>query len=166
MAKAFFNITNGWCGFSTSNFDVILSNASFFSLIIPGMPCISTRAPNSERSHASTTLTPERSPHNRTYVASGMLSLRMVSSHLLPLTSKPIIALNLSSYTTKSSWTLSGEPPRVASSKYHTLNSDWTPWSASSTDRAKSAGPIVSPCWMPIFEANPPSPKINLVGDE
>ena len=28
MAKAFFNKTNAWCGFSTSNFYVILSSAS------------------------------------------------------------------------------------------------------------------------------------------
>ena len=113
--------------------------------IVPGMRCISTGAPSSERSLASTTLTPGRSPLNRASVASGMLSLRMVSSHLLQLTSKPI-ALSLSSNTTKSSWTLSGESPRVASSKYHAYNADWSPRAASSTDRAKSAGPIGSPC--------------------
>ena len=89
--------------------------------------------PCSERTHASTILTPGRSTLNR---ASGILSLRMVSSHLLPLTSKPI-ALSLFSDTTKPSWTLSGMSPRIASSKYLTFNSDRTPWAASSTDRAK-----------------------------
>ena len=85
------------------------------------LDCISTGAPSSESSHDSTTLTPGRSPLNRASVASGMLSLRMVSSHFLPLTYKPI-ALSLSSNTTKLSWTLSGESSRVVSSKYHTLN--------------------------------------------
>ena len=136
-----------------------------FSLIVPKCLVYPSGDPNSERSHTSTTLTPGRSSLKRAFVASGMLSLRMVSSHLLPLTSKPIVP-TLSSNSTKLSWTLSGESLRVASSKYHTLNSDWTPRAASSTDRAKRAGQIWSPCWMAISEANPSLPKNNLVGDE
>ena len=65
ISKAFFNKTNTRCGFSTSNFDVILSSASIFLWIVPGMPCISTCAPSSERSDQGL----------------GMLSLRMVRSH-------------------------------------------------------------------------------------
>ena len=68
-----------------------------------------------------------RSPLNRASVASCMLSLRIVSYHLLTLTSKPIV-LSLSSNTNKLSWNLDGEFPRVATSKYHTSNSDWTLW--------------------------------------
>ena len=131
--------TKAWCRFSTFNFDVIPSCASFFSLIVPGMPWISTGAPNNERSHASTNLTTGRSTLKR---ASGMLSLRMVSLHLLPLIPK-LIALSLSSNPTKSSWTLYWESQRVATFKYQTLNSDWTPRAASSTDRANRLGSIL-----------------------
>ena len=59
-------------GFSTSNFDLILSSTSIFSWIVAGMSFISTRAPSIERSHASTTLNPGRSLLNR---ASDMLAV-------------------------------------------------------------------------------------------
>ena len=101
-AKAFFNQTYLWCGFITSNLEIILSSTSLYSL-----PSISNGAPSNERSHASITLTPGRSPLNKASVA----------SHLLPLTSEPI-NLSLSSNTTKASWTLSWESPKVSSSNY------------------------------------------------
>ena len=107
IAETIFNKTNAWCWFSISNFDVILSSASLFLRLVPGMPCISTGAPSSERSHDSNTLTSGRSSLNRASDAYGMQSLRMGSSYFLPLTSKPI-ALSLSSESIKSSWTLSG----------------------------------------------------------
>ena len=83
-----------------------------------------------------------------------------------PIYLQDIIALSLSCKTIKSLWTLFVESPRVASSKCHTLNSDWTSPAASSTNRPKRLGPFGSPCWIPVSEANPSSPKNNLVGDE
>ena len=99
---------NAWCGFSTSNFNVLLLNASLFSRIVPERPCIFIGALNSQGPYALTNLNPRRSPLNRAWT----------------------IVLSLSSNITKSSWTFSWESPRVASFKYHTLNSDWTPRAA------------------------------------
>ena len=56
---------------------------------------------------------------------------------------------------------------RVASSKYHTLKSDWTPRAASSTDRAKEGG---SNNWASLLNTylrgKPILGKDNLVGEE
>ena len=67
-------------------------------------------------------------------------------------------------HLTKSSWTLYFESQRVASSKYQTLNSDWTPRASSSTDRANRLSPIRYPqnriCFQ-IFIYGMIYPKIN-----